>query len=83
MQEFIDENDQIIRKYHRKIDEIIQMIKENSASEQEIQWSPIAQDYRRKEEEEKRAFEEKKRRLSDVSTTSTTVSTAADQGMFL
>lgn len=83
MNEFIDENEKIIEKYHRKINEIVQMIKENGDEEKEFQWSPIAQDYRRKEEEEKRAFDEKKRRLVEQSKTSATISTNDDQGMFL
>jgi uncharacterized protein Yka (UPF0111/DUF47 family) len=63
MQEYIDENEKIIEKYHRKIDEMFQLVKENSGEGMEMQWSPIALDFKRMEDEEKRLCDEKKQRL--------------------
>lgn len=83
MQQHIDENDSIIKKYHRKIDEMIQMIKENSDKDKEFQWSPVAMEYRKLEEEEKRSCEEKKRISSNELQTTASVSTQDDQGLFL
>ena len=62
MQEYIDENEKIIAKYHRKLNEIFQLIRENSETEIEIQCSPIAMDYKRLETEEKKSCDEKKKK---------------------
>ncbi len=63
LQEYIDENEKIIEKYHRKINEILQLIKDNSDQDKELQWSPIAIDFKKMEEEEKRLCNEKKKKL--------------------
>ncbi|CAF1617867.1 unnamed protein product [Adineta ricciae] len=63
LQEHIDENEKIIEKYHRKINEIFQLIKENTANQKEIHWSPIALDFKKMEEEQKRSCMEKKTQL--------------------
>ncbi len=63
LQEYIDENEKIIEKYHRKINEIIQLIRENNDQPTEIHWSPIAIDYKKLENEEKNLCDEKKKKL--------------------
>ncbi|CAF3784360.1 unnamed protein product [Rotaria sordida] len=63
LQEYINENEKIIEKYHRKINEILQFIKENSNQQDEIHWSPMAIDYKKMEEEEKRLCDEKRKKL--------------------
>ncbi|CAF3964290.1 unnamed protein product [Rotaria sp. Silwood2] len=68
LQEYIDENEKIIEKYHRKINEIFQFIKDNNNQQGEIHWSPIAIDYKKMEEEEKRLCDEKKKKLVGNST---------------
>lgn len=66
MQDYIDENEKIIEKYHRKINEICQLIKENNQQETDsTHWSPIALDYKKMEEEEKRSCQEKKKKFYD------------------
>ena len=66
MQDYIDENEKIIEKYHRKINEICQLIKENNQQETDSSyWSTIALDYKKMEEEEKRSCQEKKKKFYD------------------
>lgn len=67
LQEYIDENEKIIEKYHRKINEMIQLIKDNYNQEGDVYWSPIAIDYKKKEEEEKKSCDEKKSKLLEDS----------------
>ncbi|UJR23782.1 hypothetical protein I4U23_026759 [Adineta vaga] len=79
LQEYIDENEKIIEKYHRKIDEIFQLINENKDGEKEVHWPPIAMDFKKMEEEEKRLCIEKKNQL--MNNQQQTVS--EDQGVYL
>lgn len=83
MQGHIDENEKIIEKYHRKLDEIFQLINEHQEQEKEIQWSPIATDYRRLEEAEKRSCDEKKRTLMEKRATDEAKLSADERGVFL
>ena len=79
LQEYIDENEKIIEKYHRKINEIIQFIKENSDQEQEIHWSPTANDYKKKEDEERKSCDEKKKKIME----NQPVIVSDDKGVYL
>jgi hypothetical protein len=82
MQEYINENEKIIEKYHRKINEIFQLIQETSGQETEINWSPIAIGYKNQEAEEKRSCDEKKKQLLENSTNNQQV-LPDDQGVYL
>lgn len=64
LQEYIDENEKIIEKYHRKINEFFQLMKDSTDSKGEVHWSPVALDYKRMEEEEKKSCEQKQKILS-------------------
>ena len=83
LREHIEENEKIIEKYHRKMNEILQLMKENGDQEKEIQWSPLTMDYRRMEEGEKAASDTKKRKfLEDQQHTEQTTS-SEDRGVYL
>ena len=83
LQEYIDENEKIIEKYHRKMEEIFQIIREYSDNGEEISWSPIALDYKKLENEQKHLCEEKKKKLADTSTTNPSPTESGDQGVYL
>jgi hypothetical protein len=86
MQEHIDENEAIIEKYHRKIDEIIRLVKDHSESDEEFRWPPTAADYRRMKEQEKRSCMTKKQQqeqLIDNGTGKHSTMSTDDQGVFL
>lgn len=84
LQEYIDENEKIIEKYHRKIDEIFQLMKDYNQNGKDIQWPSIAVDYRKMEEEEKRSCLEKRKKLTENEINNqTTTTTHDDQGLFL
>ena len=80
LQEYINENEKIIEKYHRKINEMFQLIKENT--DKDIQWSPVALDYKQKEDEEKKLCDEKKRKLIENPTDHENIA-SDDKGVFL
>jgi hypothetical protein len=82
LEEYIDENEKIIEKYHQKMNEIIHLMKEHSDEQKEIQWSPIAMDYKKMEEEEKRLCLEKKKNYVD-SQINTDQNTSDDKGVYL
>ncbi|CAF1007971.1 unnamed protein product [Adineta steineri] len=82
MQEYIYENEKIIEKYHQKIHEIFQLIKEHSEQEIELNWSPIASDYKKMEEEQKRLCNEKKTKLMESQITDEQNGTD-DKGVYL
>jgi hypothetical protein len=82
LQEYIDENEKIIEKYHRKINEIFQLIRENNDQESEIHWSPIAMDYKKMENEEKKLCDEKKKKFLENSINNQQVP-SGDQGVYL
>lgn len=79
LQQYIDENEKIIEKYHRKMDEIFQMIKDLG---DEIHWSPIALDYKKQEDEEKRLCNEKKQKFLGNQINQEQIS-SDDQGVYL
>lgn len=83
LQQVIDENEQIVEKYHRKIEEIFQMIKEHSEDGKGIQWSPIAADYRKMEDKERTSCLEKKKLLTTIEMNPSSTVTDSDQGVFL
>jgi predicted RNase H-like nuclease (RuvC/YqgF family) len=83
LQEYIDENEKIIEKYHRKMNEIFQLMKDNIDQEKEIQWSPISLDYKQKEDEEKKSCDEKKRKLMSDNPINHTEILSDDKGIFL
>jgi len=56
---------------------MFQLLKDNS--EKEIQWSPIAMDYKEKEDEEKKLCDEKKKKLTIQNPTNQ----SDDKGVFL
>ncbi len=79
LQEYIDENEKIIEKYHRKINEIFQLIREQG---DEIDYSPIAIDYKKLEDEEKRLCDEKKKKLIENQMTNEQI-ISDDKGVYL
>lgn len=84
MQEYINENEKIIEKYHRKLEEIFELMRETHQGEGEIQWSPIAMDYKTRENEEKNQCEEKKTQLASATGKSNPSSNGSDdQGVYL
>lgn len=84
MQEYINENEKIIEKYHRKLDEIFQLIRETQQGEGEIHWSPIAMDFKRQENAEKLQCDEKKKQLANATGKPTPSSNGSDdQGVYL
>lgn len=83
LQEHINENEKIIEKYHRKINEIVELIKENSDHAHELHWSPAALDYRKMEEKEKRLCGEKKQALLDNTTKKGQQGSTVEEGMYL
>jgi len=82
LQEYIDENEKIIEKYHRKINEIFQLIRDNNDQEVEINWSPIAIDYKKLEDEEKRLCDEKKKKFVENQTNTEQI-ISDDQSVYL
>ncbi len=82
LEEYIDENEKIIEKYHRKINEIFQLIRDNNDQEVEIHWSPIAIDYKKLEDEEKRLCDEKKKKFVENQTNTKQI-ISDDPGVYL
>lgn len=65
------------------MEEIFQIIRENSETEQEISWSPIAMDYKKLENEQKQLCDEKKKKFIETSTTNPSSIESTDQGVYL
>lgn len=79
METYIDENEKIIEKYHRKVDEIFQLLKDQGEN---IQLSPIAVDYKKQEDEEKRLCNEKKNKFLENQINNQQMN-SNDQGVYL
>ncbi len=64
------------------MNEIFQLIKDNNDQEVEINWPPIALDYKKMEDEEKRLCDEKKKNLVENQMTHEQI-TSDDKGVYL